>query len=620
VKKFKFSVMMLFAAMLVFYVHGSGNDNPENSVKSIEPDDSNYAIEIRPGNATLYINCEYKIYAIKKNCPKHLNEINWKVDDASIACIDANGKLRPLKSGKLIVTGTTEKGEIGIAEYTVSPIAAKNVFKAFNGVLIEYNGKDVRIVIPESINGMVIKSIGRNYGYFYNKYVESIEISSVVTNISDAVFAYCFSLSSIKVDSSNVKYKDIDGMLYDKISNELLFVPKKRISNGTYNIPTGVTSIGKNAFLACINLKSIEIPSGVTRIKEGAFIDCKTLKSIKIPVGVTSIEGGTFSGCINLRSIEIPSSLTNIDYYAFFGCSSLKKIEIPSGVKNIGKFAFYRCSSLESIEIPSSVTNIDNCAFSGCSSLKSIKVPLGVTSIDHNTFSGCSSLERIEIPEGVTSIGDLALSDCSSLESIEIPSSVTSIEYGAFSGCISLKSIEIPSRVMNIGDAVFIHCSSLSSIKVDSSNAKYKDIDGALYDNTSNKLLCVPNKKIINGSYNIPSVVTNIGNRAFCACVNLESIKIPSGVISIGNYAFWECISLKSIEIPSGMNNIGDCAFLSCSSLETVRVKAVKPPTLGSAPFDNCFKLMKIEVPTASLAKYKDSEGWKEYASIIVGF
>ncbi|MBP9022657.1 MAG: leucine-rich repeat domain-containing protein [Spirochaetes bacterium] len=218
----------------------------------------------------------------------------------------------------------------------------------------------------------------------------------------------------------------------------------------------------------------------------------------------------------------------------------------------------------------------------------------------------------------------------------------------------------------NIGLFPFVHCISLNGIKVDSLNAKYKDIDGVLYNKTGTELLCVRDKRIINGTYNIPSGVKSIGIAAFFECTSLKSIEIPTGVTSIGDSAFRCCGSLeiieiplsvmsigentfescsnltsieiplgvtnigasafagcgriKSIEIPTGVTSIGDCAFNSCSSLETVRVEAVDPPDLYSNSFSSCSKLAKIEVPSASLSKYKTADDWKDYASIIVGF
>ena len=73
-------------------------------------------------------------------------------------------------------------------------------------------------------------------------------------------------------------------------------------------------------------LKSYNIPSGVTSIGTYAFADCSSLTSVTIPSGVTSIGAGAFSGCSSLTSVTIPSSVTSIGPGAFSGCNKLTHI------------------------------------------------------------------------------------------------------------------------------------------------------------------------------------------------------------------------------------------------------------------------------------------------------
>ncbi len=373
-KKFKLSAMLLFAAMIMFSAcgggGGGGSDDPG------VPGDPNYTIEIKPDNATLYLNCEYEFYAIKENDSKHLDNISWEVDDASVAKIDADGNLTPLKAGKFNVTGTTGEGEIGIAECTVTATAVSNVFESSAGVVTKYKGSDKNVAIPASIKGVVINSIGEN-AFSQCSYLENIEIPlsvtsiansafwncsslkcivipSGITSIADSAFCYCSSLNSIEVDLLNNKYKDIDGVLYSKIGNLLLCVPNKRILSGTYCIPSDVTSIANSAFLSCSNLKNIDIPSGVTNIDPWSFCFCVNLENIDLPYGITSIGVGVFSDCTSLKSIEIPSSVTTIGDQAFFECISLESVKVEAvDPPDLYSNSFSSCSKLAKIEVPS---------------------------------------------------------------------------------------------------------------------------------------------------------------------------------------------------------------------------------------------------------------------------
>ena len=175
-KKFKLSAMLLFAAMIMFSAcggGGGGSDDPGAPGDLGDSDDPNYTIEIKPDNATLYLNCEYEFYAKKENDSKHLDNITWEVDDGSVAKIDADGMLSPLKAGKFNITGTTEDGKSASVECTVSSVGVSDVFEYSAGAIIGYKGSDVSVVIPEMINGVRIDEIGQQS--FYN--CSSLEMS-----------------------------------------------------------------------------------------------------------------------------------------------------------------------------------------------------------------------------------------------------------------------------------------------------------------------------------------------------------------------------------------------------------------------------------------------------------
>ena len=55
-----------------------------------------------------------------------------------------------------------------------------------------------------------------------------------------------------------------------------------------------------------------------------------------------------------------------------------------------------------------------------------------------------------------------------------------------------------------------------------------------------------------------------------------------------------------------------------CVKLTTFIINAVEPPTFGDGVFRNCAALTEIKVPRRSVQKYKDANGWRNYASKIV--
>ena len=52
------------------------------------------------------------------------------------------------------------------------------------------------------------------------------------------------------------------------------------------------------------------------------------MTSLSLPSGITSIGDEAFSGCSGLTSLILPSSLTSIDREAFSGCSGLTSIYV----------------------------------------------------------------------------------------------------------------------------------------------------------------------------------------------------------------------------------------------------------------------------------------------------
>lgn len=75
----------------------------------------------------------------------------------------------------------------------------------------------------------------------------------------------------------------------------------------------------------------------------------------------------------------------------------------------------------------------------------------------------------------------------------------------------------------------------------------------------------------------IPKSVTYIGTSAFFNCWSIRSITIPDGVVKIAMTAFYGCDNLSSIIIPSSVESIGDEAFYGCDNLDTIEF-------LGDAP------------------------------------
>ena len=122
-------------------------------------------------------------------------------------------------------------------------------------------------------------------------------------------------------------------------------------------------------------------------------------------------------------------------------------------------------------------------------------------------------------------------------------------------------------------------------------------------------------------------IIKSIVLRAFCGCVNLESVDVPL-VSSIDSYAFYDCVNLKSINFSNEVTKLNSYTFEGCSSLESIgnldKVTMVDPycfsrcsslktlslplaTTIKNGAFSECSNLKSIEIPAFSYSNLGDN-------------
>lgn len=109
--------------------------------------------------------------------------------------------------------------------------------------------------------------------------LKGIYIPASVAEISIEAFYMCTNLENITVDSNNLQYCSVDGVLYTKDKSELVCYPLGRAAE-QFSIPTTVKKIGAESFYGCENLKSIIIPISVETIGGYAFVNCTNIKDV----------------------------------------------------------------------------------------------------------------------------------------------------------------------------------------------------------------------------------------------------------------------------------------------------------------------------------------------------
>ena len=483
-----------------------------------------------------------------------------------------------------------------------------------DGVLTSYNGILTEVVVPKTVNGITITSIGANA--FTSSNVTMVTLPSSVIEIGAYAFQGCSTIQTVY--GPNVQ--TIDMYAFNTCS---------QFRNLTDSYFPELLTIGKYAFYQCYNLRPISL-SKVTKvdywafgmknvnpdyltsitlpeakiIAEGAFIFCQKLTSINIP-SAEIVASGAFREC-DIRTLDLPS-VKYLGNHSFYVNKNLISANLPE-TEIIGASAFYYCTQLATVNVPK-VRIIADTAFRMCSALTTIDMP-ELEEVGTWAFYDCDNLTSFNAPK-LKNIGYVAFGSCDKLTVVNLPSAV-SIGQGAFRMISGLTKVTLSSCLEEIGNNSFSAASKTTCVFeiyggtvgedfVVSQGYKYVDllasgsnftyethydeiyITGYSGEATTNLIIPSfiddkPVTKILSNAFknntNIQTIsisqLVEIENEAFSGCVNLKQLNLPR-IQNIGQKAFYNCENLSNVEI-SNVKNIGDQAFYGCSSLLSIKL------------------------------------------------
>ena len=378
-----------------------------------------------------------------------------------------------------------------------------------DGILIDYNGKDKDVVVPEGVKTVV--------DAFRGKSVERVTLPSGLRVIGESAFAYAPALQSVHFAASCEPTAVADGAFR---SCEAL---------REIELPDSVKHIGDEAFAYCSALADFRFPAALESMGTKTFFKCESLESAILPDGVYSPGVGVFSECTQLRTAKLPKSANFFTDY-FSGCTKLEKIDIPNGVQAIGSDAFRACLALREVTLPETLEYIGRSAFKDCSALKRIVFPEHLREIQQTAFEGCTSLSEVILPADFRNIGLDAFAGTQLVYALHE-------ENGAF--------------------AVFNHI----LIGYDGDTAEVVIPDGVervaasfVYD-----LVNPPETPIT--SLIFPDSVTEIDRYALQKCSELRELTLGDGIRTIPADFLVNCRKLETVSLGRGLTYIAPQVF-----------------------------------------------------------
>ena len=290
--------------------------------------------------------------------------------------------------------------------------------------ILKYVAGDFDPVLPDTLDGHPVTSIGEevfsDYRYSVNELtipasvthigsgafsmtdLEEIEIPAGVVSMGDNPFSYCMRLKTITVAEGNPVFHVEEGVLFCREDHSLMAFPNM-LADPYENEDEDEDAVAELTYT---------VPAGTEIIRADAFGGVECLSEIFLPDSLLVIGPQAFGFCYGLDRITIPDSVTEIGEAAFDTCTSLDRAVLPAGLERIPSMLFYECESLVEIVFPESLAEIGDGAFF-CSGLEQIRIPDGVTVIEASAFEGSSSLKTVVIPDSVQSIGESAFDFCS---------------------------------------------------------------------------------------------------------------------------------------------------------------------------------------------------------------
>lgn len=503
--------------------------------------------------------------------------VSWTSSDPDIATVDATGKVNGISEGSATITvSTTDGNQTATCAVTVS--TSFEVIKTADGIgmITGMNGNSTTIVIPETIDDLIITAIGAEA--FKNcAFLQEITIPQTVTTIGSEAFAY--EAGTAPASRCYIFRGDVPMIGAGAIPT----TPTPTIKYySNYHGYDGWTGCTKAHILAAPNLAAVTVINSHSSsvIVHWQPVSHATAYDIYCSetAGLYGYEYVSVAGDVFATPI---SDLDSSKSYYFavkarddYGESLLSNqmmanLNIPvTRVTVSSETATLIPGSTTRLEAqvePFNAANKTICWGTNNKDVATVDKMTGevtgrapgtaeIEALADNGVKGTCTVTVKPVLETLVEDDQVTITKCNGNSTyVTIPAQiegkpVVAIGAGAFQGCEYLKRVTFDgsSQLAAIGPQAFQGCNSLEQMA-------------------------------------LPGTVRSIGSAAFAQCGTLSSMTLGA-VETIGDYAFYECVALTDLIIPNSVSQIGEEAFFNCSSLKTLRFDGNAPTvtaTLG---------------------------------------
>lgn len=369
---------------------------------------------------------------------------------------------------------------------------------------------------------------------------DSVQTDKIIAYSKIRTVMYCFYGEDID-DAYTV---DNNGRLLG-YSGSFLDITVPKVVNGIT-----VKTIAESAFEGTY-IESITLPSTVTTIEKQAFANCHNLRAVYAP-NVTEVGIYSFYGCQSLENLtdDYFPELETIDKYAFAHCYYLTNISLTK-VKVVDYFSFYMGDQtgnpyITNINLPSAII-IGEEAFRNCTALSSVNLP-SVQIISSNAFKNCDISGELYLPE-LKYLGTAAFYNNKNIRIVNMPKVMIVGSQAFYYFCTNITTINIP-KAQIVGSNAFYNCSAVTSVNLSELHEAASDAFNGL-------------KKL--STIELPKL-QYAGKKAFYGLSSLESLNLPN-IIKLSAYSFGNTSMISDIYLPSSLEYIDSLAFKGCANL-----------------------------------------------------